>query len=160
MTDKQFDPWKYIPESYIKRDKAAILKFYNDREKIRISHRRLIESKGHADAVLTIKHLIDKWKITVDELFEGEYLVEGYYFEDEEPYGTDKSEEGLVNSKRMHDLLDIDYKCKVCVVRSMCCKFNNAERLERNKECDGVSYLLNSYLADDVAHYYLENGCH
>jgi hypothetical protein len=160
MTDEQWDPWEYIPTSYIKRDQDSILEFYKGREEIREIHKRLLESKERVDAINTTKNLIDKWKIKPDELFEATILDEGFYIRDEDPYGTDWSEEGLANSKRIHDALDIDYKCKVCLVRATCCRFSNADRLERNKECDGVSQLLNSYLADDVRDYFLEVGSH
>jgi hypothetical protein len=160
MTDKQWDPWEYIPTSYIKRDKDIILEFYKGREEIREPHRRLLESKERVDAVNTIKKLIDEFKIEPDELFQCEISDEYWLIDIEEPYGTDWSEQGLANSIRIHDALDIDYKCKVCLVRSACCKFSNAERLERSKECDGVSQLLNSYLADDVRDYFLEVGSH
>ena len=158
MTDKQWDPWEYIPTSYIKRDKDIILEYHKGREEIRESHKQFLESKERVDAVNTIKNLIDEWKIKPDELFEVTILDEGFFIRDEEPYGTDHSEEGLANSIRIHDALDIDYKCKTCLVKSTCCKFSNAERLERNKECDGVSQLLNSRLADDARDYFLEVG--
>ncbi len=44
----------------------------------------------------------------------------------------------------------------MCLVRAACCKFSNADRFERNNKCDGLNYLLNSYLADDVRDYYLD----
>ena len=160
MTDKQWDPWEYVPTSFIKRDKDVILEYHNGREEIRESHKRFLESKERVDAINTVTSLIDEWKIKPDELFSCDRADDYLCIRDEEVYGTDWSEEGLANSIRIHDALDIDYKCKVCLVRSMCCEFSNAERLERTKKCDGVRQLLNSYLADDVIYYYLENGSH
>ena len=159
MTDEQFDPWEYIPESYIKRDKDNILEYHNRREKRKIN-KRYPKREERVNAINTVKSLINEWDIKPDELYMTEYLDEGFYIEDENPYGTDWSEEGLANSIRIHDALDIDYKCKVCLVRGTCCKFSNAERLERTKNCDGVRQLLNSYLADDVRDYFLEDGSH
>jgi hypothetical protein len=157
MTDKQFDPWEYVPTSYIKRDKDKILEYHNRREKIEIN-KRYPKRAERVNAINTVKGFIDEWDIKPDELFIGSWGDESYIIYDEDYYGTDHSEEGLANSIRIHDALNIDYKCKVCPDRGICCKFSNADRLRRNKECDGVSQLLKSYLADDVRDYFLEVG--
>jgi len=159
MTDEQFDPWEYIPESYIKRDKDNILEYHNRKEKIEIN-KRYPEREERVNPINTVKDLIDEWEIEPNELFQCNRSDENWLIEIEEPYGTDKSERGLANSIRIHDALDIDFKCKVCLVRATCCKVSNAKRLERSKECDGVSQLLNSYLAEDVRDYFLEVGSH
>jgi hypothetical protein len=159
MTDEQFDPWEYIPESYIKRDKDNILEYHNRREKREIN-KRYPKREERVNAINNVKSLIDELDIKPAELFDGYWGDESYIIYDEDYYGPDRSERGLANSIRIHDALDIDYKCKVCLVRGSCCKFSNAQRLERTKKCDGVRQLLNSYLADDVRDYYLENGSH
>lgn len=157
MTDKQWDPREYIPTSYIKRDKDNILEYHDRREKREIN-KRYPKREERVNAINTVKSLINEWDIKPDELYMADYVDDGFYIKDEDPYGTDWSEEGLANSIRIHDDLDIDYKCKVCLVRGTCCQFRNAERLERTKKCDGVRQLLNSYLADDVRDYFLEVG--
>ena len=156
MTDEQWDPWEYVPTSYIKRDKDKILEYHNRREEKEIN-KRDPKREERVNAINTVKGLIDEWDIKPDELFDGSWGDESYIIYDEDYYGTDWSERGLANSIKIHDALDIDYKCKVCLVRATCCKVSNADRLERSKECDGVSQLLNSYLADDVRDYYIEN---
>jgi hypothetical protein len=157
MTDKQFDPWEYVPTSYIKRDKDKILEYHNRREEKEIN-KRYPKREERVNAINAVKPLIDEWDIKPDELFICEWGDERYTIRDEDPYGTDWSEKGLANSIRSHDALDIGYKCKVCPDRGICCKFSNADRLWRNKKCDGVSQLLKSYLADDVRDYFLEVG--
>ncbi len=157
MTDKQFDPWEYVPTSYIKRDKEKILEYHNRKEKREINKRDPWREE-RANAINKVRGLIDEWAIKPDALFSCDRADDNFLIIDEDPYGTDWSEEGLANSIRIHDALDIDYKCKVCPDRGICCKFSNVDRYGRNKGCDGVSYLLNSYLADDVSDYFLENG--
>ena len=148
-----------VPTSSIKRDKDKILEYNNRREKIEIN-KRYPGREERVDAINTVKSLVDEWEIEPNELFQCNKADHYWVIDIEDPYGTDRSERGLANSIRIHDALDIDYKCKVCLVRGACCKFSNAERLERNKECDGVSQLLNSYLADDVIDYFSEVGSH
>ena len=112
MIDKQFNPWEYVPTSYIKRDKDVILEYHKGREEIRESHKRFLESKERVDAINTVTSLIDKWKIKPDEILDCHRSDDYLCIRDEEIFGTDHSEEGLANSIRIHDALDIDYKCK------------------------------------------------
>ena len=150
------DPTFGIPISNIKRDKDIILEYHARKESSREQHRQLMKSKERVDVVTTIKNLIDKWNIKPDTIFECHRADGDFIIPIDEPFGPDYSQEALVYSIVIHDIFGIDYKCKKCVVRPICCRFSNFQKFEDNGECDGISQLLNATIIKDIEDYYLD----
>ena len=150
------DPTFGIPISDIKRDKDKILENYARKEPSREQHRQLMKSKERVDVVKKINNLIDKWYIEPNEIFECGMSDENWIIPIDEPFGPDYSQEALDYSIVIHDIFGIDYKCKECVVRPICCRFSNFQKFEDNGECDGISQLLNATIIKDIEDYYLD----
>ncbi len=143
------------PISMIKNDRFDILKYHEEKEIIRLNRKQYLEQKERVDAINTIKSLIDEWGIKPDEILRFNGSDDYLYIRDEEPYGPDYSEEALNYSIKVHDTLGLDYMCKKCIVRALCCRFSNAENLEVNGVCYGVTQLLNATIIDDIEDYYI-----
>ena len=143
------------PISSIKNDRFDILKYHEEKEIIRLNRKQYLEQKERVDAINTIKSLIDEWGIKPDEILRFERSDEYLYIRDEEPYVPDYSEEALNYSIKVHDTLGLDYKCKECIVRAACCRFSNAENLEVNNVCDGVTQLLSATIIAEIEDYYI-----
>lgn len=142
--------------SDIKRDKDIILEYHARKEPSREQHRQLMKSKERVDVVKKINNLIDKWYIEPNEIFECGMSDENWIIPIDEFYGPDCSQEALDYSIVIHDIFGIDYKCKECVVRPICCRFSNFQKFEDNGECDGISQLLNATIIKDIEDYYLD----
>ena len=106
----------------------------------------------------TVKNLINKWSIKPDDILDLYRIDEHFSMEDEDAYRNEYSEEALRYSIKVHDLLDLDYECKICLKRPICCTFSNVENLERTGECDGVFQLLNAPIIIKIEDYYIQKG--
>lgn len=154
ITDATYD----IPISIIKRDKKLILEYHVRKESARELHRHSMESKERVDAVKTIINLIDKWNVEPNEIFGCQIFHESWDNEMEEPYGPVYHEKALDYSIVIHDVFDIDYKCKECANKPTCCRFSNFDKFENNAECDGISQLLNATIIKDIEDYYKDEA--
>ena len=108
------------------------------------------------DVINTVKKLINKWSIKPDEILEVEWIDEDFLIRDEDVWRIEYSEEALRYSIKVHDLLDLDYECKICLKRGACCRFSNFDRLARSGECYGISRLLNAPVIIKIEDYYIQ----
>ena len=52
-----------------------------------------------------------------------------------------QSDRSLQYIKKVHEILDIDFKCKECIVNPICCNYQSWLS-NQNNNCDGVEELL------------------
>jgi hypothetical protein len=128
--------------SMITKDKFDILKYLEER----------------VDVIKTVKNLINKWSIKPDEILKVERVDENFSIEDEDYYRTEYSEEALRYSINVHDLFDLDYECKICLARAICCRFSNIDNIQRRGECYGISRLLTAPIIIKIEDYYIQKG--
>ena len=130
--------------------KPSISMITNDRLKIQ----KYLEER--VDAVNTVKNLIDKWRIKPDEIFDVMMGDESFIIDDEDAYRNEYSEDALRYSRKVHDLFEIDYKCKKCLKRAVCCKFDNLDNDISREKCFGINHLLDAPIIIRIEDYYIQ----
>ena len=100
-----------------------------------------------------VKNIINKWSIKPDEILDVERNDEHFSIKDEDAFRNEYSEEDLRYSIKVHDLLGLDYECKICLKRDSCCRFSNYDNLERSGECYGMDQLLDAPILIKIEDY-------
>jgi hypothetical protein len=138
MTDCSTKP----PISMVTNDKFEIIKYLEER----------------VEVINTVNNLINKWSLKPDEILDVMRVDEHFSIENEDVYRNEFSEEALRYSIKVHDLLELDYKCKKCIVRASCCRYSNVENLSMSGGCNGIIKLLDAPILIQIEDYYIQKS--